>query len=118
MVVIRQHDSSGQLFDIRAFVHDVAKFFDVDSWRVQVDECLGEGADIVQERAAREVTLSDSEFRLLYNGIWQTIDGTFVAMSLGQEQCRLIAVDSSYWEVSGDATFEDHMIRTYGAYDA
>jgi hypothetical protein len=118
MVVIRQHGSSGQLFDMHAFLRDVDKFFTVDEWRVKVDECVGDGALVIEQRTANEVTIDDSEFRQLYGAIRQTIDGEFVALSRGMEQCRLVAIDSSYWEVSGLEAFEDHMLRTYGAYDA
>jgi hypothetical protein len=57
-----------------------------------------------------------SAFQPFYAGIFQTIDGEFVGFAQGLEVCRLLAVDSSYWEVTGSPAFEATMLRRYGPY--
>ena len=103
---------------MQSFFEDVDAFFAIDSWRVRIDECLGEGARGITERMATEVTVSDAELRRAYAGIYQTIDGSFLGSAEGIEQCRLLAVDSSYWEVFSSPEFEAHVLAKYGSYGA
>ena len=116
MVSIPQHGPAGELNDIQTFLLDIDKFFVIDSWHVKVDECLGDGASYIEQVSAVEVHMTDSEFRTTYRGIYQTIDGSFVASSNGEEKCRLLAIDSTSWDVSGSDEFEDYMLRKYGGY--
>lgn len=115
MVRIRQHGTQGELFDVAAFLADVDRFVAPDAWRIAVDECLGDRAPEIEQIAAT-TKLSDSEFRALYNGIHQTIDGRFAGFRTDELLCELVAVDSSYWEISGPGEFEAHMLKTYGAW--
>nr|WP_315469623.1 hypothetical protein [uncultured Undibacterium sp.] len=115
-MIIRQHGSSGELFDMNTFLSDVDKFFQVDAWRVNIQDCLGEGASAIEEKIDKTVDFSDLEFRRIYQDVYQTIDGSFVALFREVEQCRLEVFDSSYWEVSGSPEFEHHMQSTYGEY--
>lgn len=114
MIAIPQHGPSGELNDVQSFLYDVDKFFAIDSWRVKVDECLGEGASHIEQISANELEMSDAEFRITYRGIYQTIDGSFVALSNGEEKCRLLAIDSTSWDISSSDEFEDYMTRKYG----
>src|SRR5437868_4118847 len=118
MVRIRQHGATGELFDMSSFLGDVDAFFSIDAWKVHIFECMGQGCLEVEERTAEEPTLSDVEFRRMYSGIHQTIDGSFVGLTQGYEKCRLEAIDSSYWEVTGTPDFEAPMAKTYGTYGA
>lgn len=116
MVKIAQHSASGSLNDVARFLADVDRFFVVERWRLQVEWCLGEGADEIEKCTAGELELTDSEFRELYKGIYQTVDGRFTLLSNGEALGELLAVDSSYWEVSGPSAFESHMLAKYGPY--
>jgi hypothetical protein len=61
-------------------------------------------------------TVNDTEFREAYGDIHQTIDGGFTGLLDGQRQFEIVAVDSSYWEVSASPALEAHMLQKYGAY--
>ena len=116
MVTIRQHGSKGDLFDIPVFLADVDKFFQTDAWHIVVDECVGDRAYEIEQMTAGGLSLSDDEFRALYHGIVQTIDGRFVGLAGGEQLFELLAFDSSFWEVTGPPDFESHMLATYGAW--
>ena len=118
MVVIKQHGDAGEVFDLCRFLEDIDRFFQPDEWRIQIEDCVGVDASHIEEISVEVLSLSDTAFRDLYRGIYQTIDGHFVGLAAGQELFELRAVDSSYWEVSGPRTFEAHMLATYGAYTA
>jgi len=118
MVKIRQHGPSRNLFDIANFLADVDQHYQIDSWRFSVERCTGERAHEIEDLSAEIVTLSDAEFRSIYRGVKQTIDGRFVGLSNGAPQLELCAVDSSFWEVSGTSEFESHMLQKYGVYAA
>lgn len=116
MVTIPQHGKAGELHDMRTFLADVDQFFVIEAWRVQVEECLGEGASSIEKRSGADATMSDREFRAAYEGIYQTIDGSFVGMQGGVQKCSLLAVDSTCWEISGSVEFERHMVSRYGSW--
>lgn len=116
MVTIRQHGNNGELFDISAFLTDIDRFVPPDSWHITIDQCLGDRAEEIEQLSSSGYSLSDGAFRSLYRGIYQTIDGRFVGLSGGEPVLELLAVDSSFWEITGPATFESHMLATYGAW--
>jgi hypothetical protein len=116
MVIVRQHGSNGELFDISTFLADIDNFFQPDTWRVTVDDCMGNRALEIQQLTSAGLSIPDGEFRSLYGGIFQTIDGHFVGLAGGQPVFELVAVDSSFWEVTGSRAFESHMLVTYGAW--
>jgi len=116
MVIVRQHGEAGQLFDIPSLLADVDSFFRTDQWQISVESCLGSNALSVEEASFSGLSLSDSEFRSLYSGIYQTIDGRFCGFGEGQRLFELLVVDSSYWEVTGTPAFEAHILATYGAW--
>ena len=118
MVTIRQHGPSKNLFDIANFLADVDQHYQIDYWRFSVETCTGERALEIEDLSADMVTLSDAEFRSIYRGIKQTIDGRFIGLSNGAPQFELLAVDSSFWEVCGTSEFESHMLQKYGTYAA
>ncbi|MGJ7498625.1 hypothetical protein ACSFA8_26710 [Variovorax sp. RT4R15] len=117
MVRVRQHGEAGQLFDISSFLDDVDRFFRPDQWQISVERCLGLNALSIEEASFSGLSLSDAEFRTLYRGIYQTIDGQFSGFGQGQSLFELLAVDSSYWEVTGPPEFEAHFLATYGAWN-
>jgi hypothetical protein len=118
MVTIKQHGSSGKLFDIACFLADVDRYYQIDSWRFSVETCIGARALEIEQLSADMVTLSDADFRSIYRGIKQTNDGRFIGLEKGVPQFELLAVDSSFWDVSGTTEFESHMLKSYGAYEA
>ncbi len=117
MVIIRQHGPNGELFDFNAFVAEVEELQFIDEWQFRIEECLGNGAEEIERlsylKAAR---MGADEFKSKYKEIYQTIDGEFVGFKKGRESCRLLAVDSSYWEVSGSNKLEADMVGRYGHY--
>lgn len=116
MVIIRQHGGNGELFDISAFLDDVDGFARPDAWHITIGECTGDRALEIEQLTSSGLTLSDSSFRSLYRGIRQTIDGSFVGLAGGERLFELLAVDSSFWEVTGSQAFESHMLSTYGGW--
>jgi hypothetical protein len=117
MVIIRQHGPSGEVFDISRFLADIDRFVQPDTWHITVDWCLGHRALEIEQLTASGLSIPDKEFRSLYRGIYQTIDGQFVGFAAGEPVFRLLAVDSSFWEVTGPPAFELHMLTTYGAWN-
>lgn len=116
MVRIPQHGPDNSLFDIVNFLPDIDSHFSVDSWQVCIDQCLGMGAVTLEQATACTLTLPDAEFRSAIAPIYQTIDGHFVGFSNGSPVVELLAVDSSYWEVTSTPQFETVMLAKYGAY--
>ena len=116
MVKIRQHGPDNSLFDIVHFLPDIDSHFSVDSWQVCIDQCLGMGAVALEEATAGTWTLPDAEFRSAIAPIYQTIDGHFVGFSNGSPVVELLAVDSSWWELTSTPQFEAIMLAKYGAY--
>ncbi|MDH6590260.1 hypothetical protein M2165_000149 [Variovorax sp. TBS-050B] len=117
MVIVRQHGEAGQLFDISSFLADVDCFFRPEQWQISVESCLGSNALSIEEASFPGLCLSDAEFRSLYRGIYQTIDGRFCGFAKGQRLFEFVVVDSSYWEVTGPPAFEAHILATYGAWN-
>jgi len=116
MVRIKQHGPTRGLFDINDFLGDIDWHFDVDEWQVEIACCVGEGAGNIESLTALGRRFSDTQFRAMYRGIFQTIDGRFLLYSGGKRIARLEAVDSSYWEIESTAAFEQNMLGKYGAY--
>lgn len=116
MVVIRQHGENGELFDITSFLAAVDRFAQPDAWHETVDQCMGERALEIEQLTASGLSMSDPDFRAMYSGIYQTIDGCFIGSAAGKPVFELRAIDSSFWEVTGSPAFESHMLTTYGAW--
>lgn len=116
MVTIRQHGGNGELFDISSFLPDIDRFVRLDAWRITIGQCTGERALEIEALSHSGCSLSDTAFRLLYRGIYQTIDGRFEGLSGGKKVIELVAVDSAFWEVTGPRAFESHMLARYGAW--
>lgn len=116
MIQIQQHGSNKELFDINVFKGDIEKFYSIEEWKIQIYWCSGERAQEIEQTSAQPMRIGNLHFWALYAGIYQTIDGVFSGLIGGLECCKLVAVDSSYWEVSGSAEFEEHMKSTYGLY--
>ena len=116
MVTIRQHGNRGELFDISSFLNDIDRFARPDTWRIVIDQCRGDRAEEIEKLSSSGYSVTESSFRSLYRGIDQTIDGHFVGLRDGKPLFELLAVDSSFWKVSGPPDFESHMLATYGAW--
>ena len=117
MVRIRQHGDNGELYDLNEFLKDIALLCPLDEWHVSVSECLGQCADDVEAIGASEpASISNDTLCTLYRNIYQTIDGEFVGFRSGNEILRLLAVDSSYWELTGPSDLEAALVRKCGPY--
>ncbi|MET2527160.1 hypothetical protein [Ralstonia pseudosolanacearum] len=117
MVRIRQHGANGELFDLNSFFSDIDTLCPAEEWEVSVSECLGDGATEVESLGVSKPSLVTTDhLRAFYRGVYQTIDGEFVGYRGGTECCRLVAVDSSYWEITGSPDFEAAFALKYGLY--
>lgn len=117
MIRIRQHGEDGNLFDIKCFLEDIDSYFDIDSWFINIDWCQGEKEREIEQESKGGKLYSDASFRKLYGGIFQTIDGTFELKSSDVIVVKLLADDSTYWEVESiNKDFETHMLKKYGEY--
>jgi hypothetical protein len=117
MVRIRQHGANGELIDLNTLIGDVDVLIPVDEWQVSVSDCLGDGAaDVEALGVSRPGLVASKDLRALYEHVYQTIDGEFIGLRAGKECWRLVAVDSSYWEVFGRAEFEAAFLLKYGPY--
>lgn len=116
MVTIQQHGPAGELFDLSAFFADIERLCAPDAWHICVDWCMGPRAEEIETASSQGLSLSHAEFRSLYCDIYQTVDGEFVGLRDGKPIFELVAVDSSYWEITGPLEFESYMLQTYGAF--
>ena len=115
MVIIEQHGPSGQLRDFNTIVAFSDELLSVERWTICIQECLGERAQEIECMSfPNPITFAAHELRELYAGIYQTIDGWFVGLRDGREWCRLEAVDSTSWDISGPESLEKHVLQTYG----
>lgn len=118
MIRIRQHGENRELFDIRNFLADIDSYFRPDSWLIKVEWCQGDNAQEIEKSSENEQEYSDSDFRKVYEGIFQTIDGKFQIKSSGLIVAKLAAIDSSYWEIDSiNQAFISHMLEKYGKYE-
>jgi hypothetical protein len=116
MIQIRQHGDNEELFDMNLFKGDIEKFYAINEWEIQIEWCLGEKAQDIEQISTQPMRIKNQEFWRLYIGIHQTVDGSFSGLTNGVESCKLQAVDSSFWNISGSMEFEEHMQLTYGLY--
>ena len=117
MVRIRQHGDNGELYDLNEFLKDLAVLSPMDEWHVSVDECLGDGAAEVEALGTSGTkSIPNDTLCTLYRNIYQTIDGEFIGFRSGIEIFRFLAVDSSYWEITGSPDVEATFVRRYGLY--
>jgi len=117
MITIPQHGPKGELYDFNLFMEQIEEFRAVTCWWVRIEECFGEGSSLIEERTfPKGATFPAEDLRARYKNIYQTIDGEFVGLDGRREVCRLLAIDSSYWEISGSTELEKFMLDRYGAY--
>jgi hypothetical protein len=115
MIIIRQHGPNGELRDFNRFCVDMVELREIEQWKVCIEECLGEGSDEIDRLcSAAPVVFEADQFRALYAGIYQTIDGSFVGLVGGRECCRLEAIDSTTWDISGTLELESKAMVMYG----
>ena len=98
MICIRQHGDGQQLFDIEQFLPVLEENVDIVRWDIQVDWCSGDNCLLVEKSANAPWGGTHEEFKDLYKGILQTIDGEFRIVAT-QGNIHMLAVDSSYWEI-------------------
>jgi hypothetical protein len=117
MIKIPQHTESGRLNDLQRFLEDLDRFQrKVDYWLIELEEFIGEGSIAFEELSRGGAKLSPLGFSSLCQCINQTIDGVFSGFLGDREIIRLMAVDSSYWEITASPEFEDIMLNKYGPY--
>lgn len=118
MVRIPQHRADRRLVDLRELLVEVERLCRVEQWRVRVQECLGEGSAEIERLGENAPALVDAQtLASLYEHIYQTIDGEFVGLAGGRQICRLVAVDSSFWEIEGRPELESALLAKYGSYE-
>ena len=101
---VNQHGKDGQLYDISELLAIADQFFNIEYWKIEVEWCQGENALEIAKRSSGGMELPDDKFRSMYTGVYQTIDGVFEAYDNDGLLARLVAVDSSFWEVSSNNT--------------
>lgn len=116
MVRIPQHGGNNELFDIARFLFDIDRLAPPDTWHIAVEWCVGERAAEIEQLTQLGCFMADADFRSIYAGVRQTIDGRFIGLRDEERLFELVAVDSSFWEVSGPESFEAHMLASYGAW--
>ena len=117
--LIRQHGENGEHYDMSSFFEDFDRYFHVKRWQIQVDWCQGDGSSEIERQSENGLSIMDTEFRELYRNIYQTIDGEFQAFDGERRVARLLAIDSSYWEVESDnQAFIDEMAAKCGLYQS
>ena len=118
-ITIPQHkDFPKHLFDISCFLEDIDQYFDISEWAICIDWCTGENSVHIEDLTKNGYVLGNTEFRDLYRGITQTIDGEFSLKEDGIVLASLLVVDSSYWLIkSKNESFLAHMKEKYGEFD-
>lgn len=117
MIRIPQHGKDNELFDINRFLEDIDQYLSIDTWLIKIEWCQGEGSEKIEKISEQGTELGNLEFRELYKGIFQTIDGYFQLKSAGESVAEFLAIDSSYWEVNSNSeVFMSHMLKKYGEY--
>jgi hypothetical protein len=117
MVTVRQHGSPGVLYDLKDFIVDLEAFQrQVSHWIVRIDQCTRPASVALEELTAKGAKVSYRAFESLCCAVFQTIDGVFVGYAGDREVVRLVAVDSSFWEITGPHAFEQAMLAKYGEY--
>ena len=105
------------MYDIMQFLEDIDQYFQVEKWQIQIDWCQGDNSVNIEKETKNKKEYSDKEFRKIYSNIFQTIDGYFKLMAKNEVIAKLIAVDSSYWEIeSKNKKFLKHMSKKYGEF--
>jgi hypothetical protein len=114
MIRIPQHARNGKWVDLNDLLPDLDRFVSVHRWNIHVRDCQGSGSTEIEDRSWPEVEMDDAEFRALYRGIYQTIDGRFTALRDGVPVCVLEAVDSTFWVITGPPGLEAHLRDIHG----
>jgi hypothetical protein len=105
-VAIRDMHPRGYLsFDLKEVLACLHEHVRPRTWRIQDLECSGEASVTLHGLSDRGDTVTGPELIRLAERVNQVIDGTFAGSTPGGTSADLIirAVDSSFWEVFGDA---------------
>lgn len=95
MVRIRQHGSNNELFDVARLLIDIDRFVPPETWHVAVEWCVGGRAAEIEQLTESGCFMADADFRSIYSGVRQTIDGRFLGLRNEERLFELVAVDSS-----------------------
>ncbi len=116
MIVIPQHNKDKTLNDINDFIPFLTKRINIIEWKISVEWCTGENAELIMESQESPIALSHSQFCELYNGIYQTVDGFFEIVA-NEGKLQISAIDSSFWEISSNIPeLENDFKFEYGEY--
>lgn len=117
MIRIRQHGENGELYDMHNFIIDVCDHFEIKYWIIQIEECIGFESESMEKTYDNPRKYTSKGLVSLYSRTTQTIDGLLTAYEDGDPVVKLLAIDSSYWEVdSKNEQFVKYMESKYGAY--
>ena len=118
MIRIPQHREDDNLNDLPSFIRDLESFQrQVGFWEVKIEECTGHGYLAFEELTSETAELSPKAFETMCLCINQTIDGIFSGIINGKNVVSLVAVDSSFWEITSSIEFEEFMVNKYGLYN-
>ncbi len=117
MIQIRQHGESDQLYDMHTFINDVSDYFEVTHWIIQIEECIGFESESMEKTYKSPRKYSTKGLASLYSRTTQTVGGLLTAYEDKNPVVKLLAIDSSYWEVeSQNEEFLKYMKSKYGIY--
>ena len=117
MLQIPQHLRDGTLVDLNQLLPIVERHLQVDSWMIEVEECIRSVSDGIEFLEISVSTLKHHELVILYKDVYQTIDGIFTGFTASKEVVNLIAIGSTCWEISSvELTLLDDMTNKFGTY--
>ncbi len=116
MIQIPQHRTDKSLNDIKRFIPFIESIVKPSAWEICIEWCSGEGSSEIEKSAETPWQGNHQQFKKLYEGIFQTIDGWF-KIETSKGVFKLTAVDSTFWEVkSDDIAIEEAFEAEYGLY--
>ena len=116
MIQIPQHRTDKSLNDIKRFIPFIESIVEPIHWEIRIEWCSGEGATEIEKSADTLWHGNHQQFKKLYEGIFQTIDGWF-KITTNKGIIELTAVDSSFWEIKSDLqSIQDAFEAEYGLY--
>ncbi len=99
------------------FLDLLSSYVSVDTWIVHIERALGESREFYEVPEFWGKKFSHTGLVALYQGLFQTIDGTLTGYVDGNEVIRFQAIDSTFWEItSTDEELLEYFEKKFGAY--
>lgn len=117
MIGIPQHGENREFYDIRTFLPVLEKLLVIRKCTYAVDQCTGDGALEIEKSASMPVTVDFQDFKEVYKGVYQTIDGEFTFFADGGT-VKIAVFDSSFWEIESNIPgVEEEFSRAFITYE-